>query len=367
MEKDLIFVVKKKRRSLVIDTMLCRMIQIILSIIIICMLCVGIDAHAATVSYKKKQILVGESFRLTVKSKNTVTYTSDNKKICKVSKNGKVTGMRQGMTTIRIKVGKKTYKCKVTVNKYVDLILFVGQSNMTGQGGNAALAPKLTDGAGYECKTMGTNVTLEPLKEPFGYGEDSLLLNDSGYHNGTLVTAFANSYFKETGVPVICVAATRGGSNSGQWVSSYGDEAIQRYTKAYRFIKKNKLKVRNSYLVYYQGESEAIYASAGFTPDYYKINVDNFVKKVMEKTKVSNCLLIPIVNSLKKVVEYDAIRIAQEQLCEGNDNIIMITEKTPVLTSRYYISDGIHINQIGLNLIGKDAGTNAGRLAGRGR
>lgn len=353
-----------KEESKEYSKVLYNIVRLIIMVIIVCLLLNGLEVHAATVNYKRKQILVGESFQVTVKTKKNVEYSSDNTKICKVTSNGKVTGIRQGMTTIRIKAGKKNYKCKVTVNKYVDLILFVGQSNMTGQGGDAALAPKLTDGAGYECKTVGANVSLKPLTEPFGDGEDSLLLNDSGYHNGTLVTAFVNSYFKETRVPVICVSATRGGSNSGQWASSFGDEAIQRYTKAYRFIKKNKLKIRKSFLVYYQGESEAIYASAGFTPDYYKINVDNFVKKIMKKTKVSKCLLIPIGNSLKKVVEYDAIRIAQEQLCEGNKNIIMITEKTPVLTSRYYIRDGIHINQIGLNLIGKDAGTNAGRLAG---
>lgn len=322
------------------------------------------ETEAATLNYSKKHLLVGESFQLTVNTSREVTYTSSNKKVCKVSKRGKVTALRAGRANIKVKVGKKTYTCKVTVSNYVDLILFVGQSNMTGQGGNQLLAPGLKDGAGYECKTQTTEPELLPLTEPFGLGEDSVLLNDQGYHNGTLVTAFVNSYYSETKVPVVAVAATRGGSNSGQWAGSFGDEAIQRYKIAYQYLKEHKIKVRKSFLVYYQGESEAIYASDILTPEFYINNVRLFVTKAINQTKIQECFLIPIGNNLRKTVEYDAIRIAQERLCESEYAITMITEKTPFLTSRYYLSDGIHINQIGLNLIGKDAGTNAGKLAG---
>lgn len=341
-----------------------RVCRLLFSVLCILIFAMTIQTEAATLSHKKKQLLVGETFQLSVSTKKKVIYTSSNKKICKVSSNGKVTALKAGKASIKAKVGKKTYTCKVTVNNFVDMILFVGQSNMTGQGGDMFLAPKLTDGAGYECKTVTGETKIEILQEPFGLGEDSVLLNDTGYHNGTLVTAFVNSYYKETGIPVVAVAATRGGSNSGQWSGSYGDEAITRFQKAYRYLKDRKIKVRHCYLVYYQGESEAIYASEELTPEFYKTNVASFVEKAMRKTKIQGCFLIPIGNNLKKVVAYDAIRIAQEELCESNVNITMITEKTPFLTSRYYLYDGIHINQIGLNLIGKDAGTNAGRLAG---
>ena len=47
----------------------------------------------------------------------TVTWSSSNKKVATVSQKGKVTAKKAGTVTIKAKVGKKTYKCKVTVLK----------------------------------------------------------------------------------------------------------------------------------------------------------------------------------------------------------------------------------------------------------
>lgn len=44
-------------------------------------------------------------------------WSSNKKKVAKVNKNGKITGVKAGKATITAKVDGKTLKCKVTVKK----------------------------------------------------------------------------------------------------------------------------------------------------------------------------------------------------------------------------------------------------------
>ena len=80
------------------------------------------QASAATkktkLNKKKATIYVGKTVKLKVKNnktKNKVKWSSKNKKVATVNKKGKVKGKKAGKTTIIAKVGKKKYKCKVTV------------------------------------------------------------------------------------------------------------------------------------------------------------------------------------------------------------------------------------------------------------
>ena len=71
------------------------------------------------IQLNRNKILIakGESYKLKLKgNKKSVKWSSDNKKIATV-KNGLVIGKRKGSATITAKVGKKKYKCKVTVFK----------------------------------------------------------------------------------------------------------------------------------------------------------------------------------------------------------------------------------------------------------
>ena len=67
----------------------------------------------------KVTIQVGRSVKLKVKgTKVKVKWLTSNKKVAVVKK-GKVTGKKAGKAVITAKVGKKAYKCKVTVKKAV--------------------------------------------------------------------------------------------------------------------------------------------------------------------------------------------------------------------------------------------------------
>lgn len=78
-----------------------------------------IVAQAAVKLNKKNVTLLQyKTVKLKVKgTKKKVKWSSNNKKVATVNKNGKVTAKKPGTATITAKVGKKKYKCKVTVIK----------------------------------------------------------------------------------------------------------------------------------------------------------------------------------------------------------------------------------------------------------
>ena len=64
------------------------------------------------------RLCVGETFRLKVSgTKRTITWSSSNKRVAKVSRKGLVTALKAGEARITAKVGKKKYSCKVYVRK----------------------------------------------------------------------------------------------------------------------------------------------------------------------------------------------------------------------------------------------------------
>ena len=68
----------------------------------------------------KATIYVGKTVTLKLKNnKNKIKWSSSNKKVATVTSKGKVKGKKAGKATITAKVGKKKYKCKVTVKKKV--------------------------------------------------------------------------------------------------------------------------------------------------------------------------------------------------------------------------------------------------------
>ena len=101
----------------------------------------------------------------------------------------------------------------------MDVILFMGQSNMSGANGDASQAPELIEGAGYEYRAVTDPDGLHVLEEPFGENENRGALDDTELleRRGSLVTAFVNAYYEGTGVPVIGVSASKGGSRIREW------------------------------------------------------------------------------------------------------------------------------------------------------
>lgn len=74
---------------------------------------------AAAISKKKLNLSLGQTSVIKVKNKKAkvkVNWESENDDCAKVSKKGEVKAVGIGTTTIRARIGKKTYSCKVTVS-----------------------------------------------------------------------------------------------------------------------------------------------------------------------------------------------------------------------------------------------------------
>lgn len=72
--------------------------------------------YAASLNKTSTTIVIDEVKKLTVNgTSKKVKWSTTNKKIATVSKSGYVTGKKAGTCYIKAKVGKKTYKCKITV------------------------------------------------------------------------------------------------------------------------------------------------------------------------------------------------------------------------------------------------------------
>ncbi len=76
------------------------------------------DTSAATIKINKTSVILIEDQKVTLKisgTKSKVTWKSSKKSVASVSSKGVVTANYEGTATITATVGKKTFKCKVTV------------------------------------------------------------------------------------------------------------------------------------------------------------------------------------------------------------------------------------------------------------
>ncbi len=149
------------------------------------------------------------------------------------------------------------------MDKTVDLFMFMGQSNMAGRGivteKYPEKAPSLTKGAGYEFRAVSDPNQLYPISEPFGHNENhNNGIDDKNLKTGSMVTAFTNAYYKNTGIPIIGISASKGGSTISQWQpnGAFLNDAISRLETAILFLNTNHYKIRHKFMLWCQGESD---------------------------------------------------------------------------------------------------------------
>ncbi len=246
--------------------------------------------------------------------------------------------------------------------KEADLILFMGQSNMSGAGGNAAEAPELIKGAGYEYKAITQPEELCVLQEPFGANEHrSGYLDDRDFLNrgGSLVTAFVNAYYKETKERVVAVSASRGSAQISSFNRYLVEDVIERLENAKRTMTEQGVHIRHIYMVWFQGETDAY---VGTTSDEYVGGMQSLLH-TLQPYGVEKCFLIQIgnVNMGGEVVDTSYIQSVQENLCEADENFVLVSTLAKTISEPPYMEDGVHFTQQGLNLIGEEAGKNMGK------
>lgn len=245
--------------------------------------------------------------------------------------------------------------------KEADLILFMGQSNMSGADGDAEEAPELIKGAGYEYRAITQPDELVVLSEPFGENEHKEgYLDDRGLisRNGSLATAFVNAYYQQTKERVVAVAASRGSARISSFNNYLLEDVIDRLENAKRVMTEQNVNIRHIYMVWLQGETDA----------YLEVPEEEYIGEMqkmlftLQPYGVEKCFVIQIGNGISDGAAFDCtvIQEAQVNLCETDENFVLVSTLGKTLSEPPYMVDGIHFTQQALNILGEDAGANAG-------
>ncbi len=235
-------------------------------------------------------------------------------------------------------------------DKDVDLILFMGQSNMSGAAGDASLAPKVPEEAGMEFRAISDPTTLYPIIEPFGINENdpSGLHEFPGAKKGSLVSAFVNEYHKLTGRRVIAVSMSMGATDTAMWKTPGAILDVKnRYDRAVGYLTDNGYHIGNRYAIWLHGESDGM---EGTKPDAYSTALDDimrglFIGGLQKVFIITPGRTIDYKDIFKEIID------VQKQICADSDYYGMATT---ILTgvSAEYMRDMFHYNQHVLNLVG---------------
>lgn len=314
-----------------------------------------------------RYILPGEENVVKSVIPRDAVVTSSNDKVIQVANNGRMKARKPGKAKITMTSDEEKTKYIVTVEviSQVDLIIFAGQSNMCGSGGNKMQAPTPKAGTAYEFDVATNSKKCLSMREPFGQGTNRRRgLDDHRQYSvsGTLVSAFSIAYFKQTKMPVVGVPAAWGGSSTNTWLNrGLVSETQKRVKQAKQYLKKKNIKIRHIYMVWYQGESDA---QQGYAPETHMKNMKKIYKR-MKTVGVEQIMIIQIGRDANRPDVGYPIMQAQTNLCKQDKHFTFVSGKAKTFLDNFwgYYSDSIHINQRGLNIIGTEAGTNAGKYA----
>ena len=241
-------------------------------------------------------------------------------------------------------------------DKVVDLVMFMGQSNMAGRG-VASESIVCQKGHGYEFRAISDPTKLYDIVEPFGKNENN---TGSGVNEnsktGSLVSAFCEKYYEITNIPIVAVSCSKGGTSMEFW-SADGKataDAINRYNIAKSWLVSNNYTIRHSYMVWLQGESDG---GLGVTTEEYMVQFKALIEKMVENG-IEKCFVIRVGNALTNPTRHTKIIKAQTLLCKTYENAIMINTTMDKMGEDGLMKDEYHLTQAGYNIVGTDAAIN---------
>ena len=254
---------------------------------------------------------------------------------------------------------------KTENTKTVDLAIFMGQSNMAGRG-EYADATECPIGAGYEFRSVSNADMLFGVSEPFGKSENNDSINDNGSNgidrrSGDMVSSLMNSYYAQTGVPIVGVQASRGGTNIGYWnTAAQKNEAQLRLTAAKTYLEDNGYTVNHIFMVWCQGEADAdkIYSGSQSAASYKSQTLNVF--EYMKTVGVTDMFIVQTGHyngdddtDGKHDEAYVTVHDAQAELASENDNVYTVGS---FLEFKENMKDNYHFHQIAYNTVGIAAG-----------
>ena len=242
----------------------------------------------------------------------------------------------------------------VVESNVVDLVMFMGQSNMAGRG-DSSKEPTVEHGHGYEFRAVSDPTKLYDISGPFGVNENRGVVSESS-KTGSMVPALMNSYYEHTGVPIVGVSSSKGGTSIDFWQpnGSALNESITRYNDAKTYLENNGYVIRHKYMVWCQGETDG---DNKMDFDTYKTKLENTINE-MKAQGIEKTMIIRIGNQRDDATLYDNIIAAQSYLCATDDDVVMISGKLAGMADKGMMKDLFHYTQEAYNIAGADAGKN---------
>lgn len=251
------------------------------------------------------------------------------------------------------------------MDRTFDLFMFMGQSNMAGRGISTKRwpqrPPKLTEGAGYEYRAVSAPDKLYPIEEPFGVGENNPAGICEDNKTGSMVTSFVNTYYSVSGVPIIGVSASKGGSCIAHWSpgSAFLLDAVSRLRAADDFLAEKGYPVRCRFMLWCQGETDGDLGTGGAQ---YKASFKEMLD-VMEAEGIEKCFLIRIGRyNGSGSQDYTGIMQAQEEIAQEDERVLLVSRSFAGMKAEGLMKDDFHYVQEGYNRVGEEAGKNAGEF-----
>ena len=335
---------------------------------------------------------------------NIVTYESD---------------IIQNLIENKEKIEAQGVKKSGEEENVIDLMIFMGQSNMVGVGGiNLPTEEKIEPIKDEDGNTINKefklyadtdqkeeNPRITDISEPFGLYQNRKADGTLSQSSGSMVTALTNAYYKETGVPVVAISSSVGGMSVYSWWNKDTGEdtglqdAITKYTAAVEYLTEKGYVIRNKYMVWCQGENDSGTQAIipVVTSSYYEkylqegtsyadkletiINtMSNISNGNNETIGIDKAFLVRIGHKSGSYAIYDDIMEIQTKLCQENSNVVLAsTAFTPLSLCKTTIWNGtgyeyqymmrndlLHYHQQAYNLVGYDAGKNIAYYANTG-
>ena len=226
---------------------------------------------------------------------------------------------------------------------------------MSGRGGNAKAAPGVPVDTGYEFRIGTCPTGLYPVTEPFGVYSNGYLCDLPILRGGSLVSAFMNSYYKATGVPVMGFSAARGGSSIGYWQTApVQAELSQKFDTIKAWCSANHVFIRKKYVVWLQGETDGV---ARIEKQKYREGLVNVFTPLFAKG-LDQVFVITIGQYAGLPGTYDQVIQAEIELCSSDPRFTLGSDALRNLPATY-LTDGCHYSQAALNIVGSQCGNAA--------
>ena len=224
-------------------------------------------------------------------------------------------------------------------DKTVDLVLFSGQSNMSGRG-DGAIATVCPEGEGYWYK----DGSLTQITGYFGNESNS---------TGSMVSSIAKAYFDSCSVPIVAVSNSYGGTPISQFVPAGGryTQNVTLVNEAAAYLETQGYTVRKKAMVWCQGETDA---ENGMTQADYATAFRSIRDGLKTDCGITEFFLVEIGQHKTDGAMLDEIKAAQEHLTDSEPDIIMASRKFVGATG--LMKDTWHYTQAAYNLVGRDTG-----------